>query len=74
MTEAMGDFSQLHDDDAELLSGGVVNPSKTYCGGSGGNTNYGLSNGKERNKPLLRCPNPSVFYGGTNYGKAKKNR
>ena len=67
----MGDFSQLNDDDAELLSGGVVNPSKAY-GGSG--TNYGLSNGTANNKPPLNEPNPSTFYGGTNYGQTKKTR
>ena len=34
----MGDFSQLHDDDAELLSGGAkpANPSTAY-----GGSNYG---------------------------------
>ena len=33
----MGHFSQLDDDDAELLSGGKTNPSTAYPG----STNYG---------------------------------
>lgn len=32
----MGHFSQLNDDDAELLSGGKTNPSTAY-----GGSNYG---------------------------------
>lgn len=61
----MGNFSQLNDDDAELLTGGVVNPSEAY----NGSTNYGQSNGLEPNNGGT---NPSTFYGGQNYGQAKK--
>ena len=50
----MGNFSSINDDDAELLSGGVVppNPSKAY--GSG--TNYGQSL-----KSGGTAPNPGTF-------------
>lgn len=63
-SHSMGHFASINDDDAELLTGGVVppNPSKAY--GSG--TNYGQF------KKTGTADNPSAFYGGTNYGKAKK--
>lgn len=48
----MGHFSQLNDDDAELLSGGKVNPSTAYSG----STNYG-----QYKKSGGTDPNPSSF-------------
>jgi len=59
----MGHFNSLNDDDAELLTGGAVNPSKAYASGT---TNYG-----QFKKSGGTGANPSTFYGGTNYGKAK---
>ncbi len=59
----MGHFSQLSDDDAELLTGGKVNPSNAYDG-----SNYG-----QYKKSGGTGPNPSSFFGGTNYGQSKKS-
>ena len=58
----MGFFSQLNDEDAELLTGGVVNPATAYDGSNYGQ--YKKSGGTDSN--------PGSFYGGTNYGQAKK--
>ena len=59
----MGSFSQLNDDDAELLTGGVVNPSKAYDGSNfGGYKKFSTTN----------TANPANFYGGTNHGTAKR--
>lgn len=60
----MGDFALINDDDAELLAGGVSNPSRAY--GSG--INYG-----QFKKSGGIAPNPGSFYGGTNYGRSKKS-
>jgi hypothetical protein len=60
----MGDFSRIHDEDAELLVGGKTNPSSAYTDASGNKTNFGQS-GKT-------SPNPSQFFGGTNFGQSKK--
>lgn len=59
----MGFFSQLNDDEAELLTGGVVNPSKIYDGSNYGQ--YQKSGGSD-------LSNPASVYGGTNYGQSKK--
>lgn len=59
----VGGFSQISDDDAELLSGGVVQPSRAYDGsGSYGQRGQGFGPGN----------NPSTFYNGMNYGQAKQ--
>ena len=63
MGPQMGHFTQLDDDDAELLSGGKTNPSNAYDGGS----NYG-----QYKKAFPDAANPSAFFGGTNYGQSKK--
>ena len=60
----MGFFSQLDDDEAELLTGGVVNPSQAYGDGS----NYG----QYKKSVVGDLANPATVYGGTNYGQAKK--
>ncbi|MFN5119383.1 MAG: hypothetical protein ACK5FE_11155 [Cyanobacteriota bacterium] len=59
----MGFFSQLNDEDAELLTGGVVNTSSAYDG-----SNYG----QYKKSGGASSPNPGSFYGGTNYGQSKK--
>lgn len=60
----MGDFSAINDDDAELLSGGVVNPSRVY----GSSTNYG-----QYKKAGGTDPNPASIYSG-NYGQVRRSR
>ena len=59
----MGFFSQINDDEAELLTGGVVNPSQIYDG-----SNYG----QYKKSGGIDLSNPASVYGGTNYGQSKQ--